>query len=277
MIRLLVDSSSDYTSKELDERGLTMVPLQITIGDKHYYDGIDLKKDEFYEILVKSKEFPKTSQPSPNAFLSIFEEAKDKGDEVVCILLSSALSGTFQSARLAKEMCEYDGIYLVDSLSATIGIRVLVEEAIRMRDSGKSADEIVKKIEDIKSRITIIAGVDTLEYLCKGGRVSKTVATIGGLANIKPVITVSKEGKVDVIAKKRGTAKTIEYIKEKIAEYEIDEDYDIYTVYTKGEENTLKLEEKLEDIKIDDRIQIGPTIGAHVGLGAYGIVFIEKR
>ena len=135
----------------------------------------------------------------------------------------------------------------------------------------------IKKIEDIKSRITIIAGVDTLEYLCKGGRVSKTVATIGGLANIKPVITVSKEGKVDVIAKKRGTAKTIEYIKEKIAEYEIDEDYDIYTVYTKGEENTLKLEEKLEDIKIDDRIQIGPTIGAHVGLGAYGIVFIEKR
>lgn len=275
MIRIVVDSSSDYTKKEIADRDITMIPLQITLNDKHYYDGIDLEKDEFYTMLMGTKEFPKTSQPSPEAFLNVFSEAKEADDEVICILLSSALSGTYQSAKLAKEMCEYDKIYLIDSLSATIGIRVLVEHARKMKNEGKSAKEIFEAIEDIKGRLMILAGVDTLEYLCMGGRVSKTVATIGGLANIKPIITVSKEGKVEVVAKRRGTNKTLMHLGELIKIYQVDDDYDIYSVYTYGEENTKKLEESL-GLKITDRIQIGPTIGAHVGPGAFGIVFVTK-
>lgn len=275
MIRIVVDSSSDYTKKEIADRDITMIPLQITLNDKHYYDGIDLEKDEFYTMLMGTKEFPKTSQPSPEAFLNVFSEAKKADDEVICILLSSALSGTYQSAKLAKEMCEYDKIYLIDSLSATIGIRVLVEHARKMKNEGKSAKEIFEAIEDIKGRLMILAGVDTLEYLCMGGRVSKTVATIGGLANIKPIITVSKEGKVEVVAKRRGTNKTLMHLGELIKIYQVDDDYDIYSVYTYGEENTKKLEESL-GLKITDRIQIGPTIGAHVGPGAFGIVFVTK-
>ncbi len=275
MIRLLVDSSSDYTKTELDELKLEMVPLQISVNDHHYLDGIDLDKDTFYDILMNSKEFPKTSQPSPNNFLTIFEDAKKKGDELICILLSSALSGTYQSAKLAKTMCEYDGIHLIDSLSATIGIRTLVNYALKMISEGKDAKTITDRLEDIKGHLRIIAGVDTLEYLCKGGRVSKAAATIGGLANIKPIIAVSKEGKVEVIAKKRGTNKALSFLKEKIESYDIDKDFDIFTVYTYGEENTIKLEELL-DIKPSGRIQIGPTIGAHVGPGAFGIVFVER-
>ena len=276
MIKIVVDSSSDYTKDELKELNLKMVPLEVSIGGKHYYDGVDLDKDTFYELLISSQEFPKTSQPSPNEFLEVFEKAKADGDEVICILLSSCLSGTYQSALLAKQMSEYENIYIVDTLSATIGIRVLVNHAVKLLKEGKSAKEIAEKINSIKDRLRILAGVDTLEYLCKGGRVSKTAAAIGGIVNIKPVITVTKEGKVDVVAKKRGTLKALSYLEDTINSYNIDDDYDIFSVYTYGEENTAKLEERLSNIKITDRIQIGPTIGAHVGPGAFGIVFVEK-
>ncbi len=275
MIRLVVDSASDYTKEELDERSLTMVPLQITINDKHYRDGIDITKDAFYDALLKTREFPKTSQPSPDAFVKVFEKAKEDDDDVICILLSSSLSGTVQSARLAKDMVDYDKIHIIDSLSATIGIRVLVEEALRLLKEGHDAKDIVETIEDIKGRLMILAGIDTLEYLCMGGRVSKAVATIGEFANIKPIITVSKEGKVEVITKRRGTNKTLAHLKDMIKAYRIDERYRVFSIYSYGEENTIRLEELL-DMHIDERVQLGPTIGAHVGPGAFGIVFVTK-
>ncbi len=275
MIRLVVDSASDYTKEELEKRSLIMVPLQITINNKHYRDGIDITKDGFYDILLSTKEFPKTSQPSPDAFVKVFEKAKEEDDEVICILLSSSLSGTVQSARLAKDMVDYDKIHIIDSLSATIGIRVLVEEALKMVNDGKDAKTIVDTIEDIKGRLMILAGIDTLEYLCMGGRVSKAVATIGEFANIKPIITVSKEGKVEVLTKRRGTNKTLAHLKDMIKAYQIDDRYNIFSIYSHGEDNTKRLEELL-DMRIDERVQLGPTIGAHVGPGAFGVVFVTK-
>lgn len=278
MIRLLVDSSADFSKDEIESKKLSLVPLQVNINGETHLDGVNLFRDEFYEMLVNSEEFPKTSQPSPQEFLEIFDQVKKDGDTLICILLSSALSGTYQSATLAKNIVDYDNIYLVDSLTATVGIRVLVDQANKMIDEGKDAKEIVEYLETMKSHIKILAAVDTLEYLCKGGRVSKAAATIGEMANIKPVITVSEEGKVDVIGKRLGTNKTISFLLKKLEEYQVDTNYPIYFLFTYGTDNLSKLEAKLENggVSQTTRLQVGPTIGTHIGPEVFGICVVEK-
>ena len=278
MVRILVDSSADYTAQEVKELNMELVSINITLNDKNYLDGVDITKDELYQTLVETETFPMTAQPSPQEFLDIFEDAKEKGDDVICVLLSSSLSGTCQSAHLCKNMAEYDNIYIVDSLSATIGIKLIVDYANELRNQGMSAQEIVEKLEDVKSRIRIFAGVDTLEFLCRGGRVSRASAAIGELANIKPIITVTEEGKVAVAGKCLGKNKALRFLTDKLAENPVDENFPLYTIYTYGEDNTEKLEGKLEKagISVAGRLQVGATIGAHVGPGAFGFIYIGK-
>ena len=278
MIKILVDSSSDYTVEELKEREMELVPITINFNNKSYRDGLDITRDVFYDMLTNSEEFPKTAQPSPQDFLDLFEDAKEKGDSVVCLCLSSGLSGTFQSATLAKNMAEYDEIYLVDTLSATFAIRLLAEHACKLRSEGKTAKEIFEVLEILKSKTKIIAAVDTLEYLQKGGRLSKAAAAIGELANLKPLITVSSEGTISVTAKALGRNKALATVMKQMADCTIDTDYPVYSIYTLGEENTAKLEEKAQasGIQVTERLQIGATIGAHVGPGASGFIFFQK-
>lgn len=278
MIRLVVDSSADFLAEELKEKNIELVPLNINLAGETYQDGVTLERNQFYEILTGQEDFPKTSQPSPEDFLSIFEDAKEKGDDVVCILLSSSLSGTCQSAHLCKNMAEYDNIYIVDALTASIGTKLLVDHAVSLRDQGVSAREIAEKLDALKSRVRIFAAVDTLEYLCRGGRVSRASAAIGELANIKPIITVTEEGKVAVAGKCLGKNKALRFITDKLAENPADPAFPLYSVYTYGEENTEKLEAKLAKAGIPyaERLQVGATIGAHVGPGAFGIVYVEK-
>ena len=208
MIRILVDTSSDYTVEEVRAKGMELAPLHITIGEADYRDGYDLSKDKFYELLTEGEELPKTSQPTPQDFVDIFEDVEEKGDELICILLSSRLSGTFQSATLAKNIVDYDHIHLVDSLGATHMIRLMADHAQDLINEGKNAEEIVAALEEMKSKIKVLAVVDTLEYLCKGGRVSKATAAIGEMAKVKPMITVV-EGEVAVIGKSLGKNKAI--------------------------------------------------------------------
>lgn len=278
MIRILVDSSADYTVEQLKERNMELVPITVDFNGKSYHDGVDITSDVFYDMLTNSEEFPKTAQPSPQDYLDYFEDAKEKGDSVVCLCLSSALSGTYQSATLAKNMAEYDEIYIVDTRTATLAIRLLAETACSLREEGKTAREIFEILETLKGKTKIVAALDTLEYLQKGGRLSKAAATIGELANLKPLITVTEEGSIAVTAKALGRNKALVTLMKQIKEFDIDTNYPIYSLYTYGEENTQKIEEKAiaSGITISDRLQIGATIGAHVGPGAYGLVFIQK-
>lgn len=278
MIRILIDSSADFLKEEIESRNISFVPLQVTINETSYQDGVNLFKDEFYDMLVSNEEFPKTSQPSPQQFVEVFEKVKESGDELICILLSSALSGTYQSAVLAKQIVDYDKIHLVDTLTATVGTRILVDEAEKMIKEGKSVSEILDHLENLKSHVKILAAVDTLEYLCKGGRVSKTAAAIGEMANLKPVITVSTEGKVDVIGKRLGINKTVSFVIKKLEELGINENYPVYSLFTYGTTNCEKLETKLnkEGYQSNQRVQIGPAIGTHVGPEAFGLCFVEK-
>lgn len=278
MIRLLVDSAADFSQEEIKEQAIEMVPLKVLMHEREYLDGIDLFHDDFYEELVHSQAFFKTSQPSPQAFLKVFEQVKQQGDTLICILISSGLSGTFQSARLAKSMVEYENIYLIDSLSATAGIRILVEKAQTMIQEGKQAQDIVSCLEELKQHIQILAVVDTLEYLSRGGRVSKTVATIGEMANIKPLITVDSQGKVEVIGKRPGIIRATSQLIKTLETVEVDLEYPMYSLYTYGCKNCEKMELKLEKngVNCQKRLQIGPTIGTHVGPEAFGICFVQK-
>lgn len=276
MIRILVDSASDILFTNTED--IIVVPLSVNIGEKNYLDGIDLNHEKFYNYLTQSDVFPKTSQPSPQAFVDEFEKIKDAGDEVICIILSSGISGTFQSANLAKSIVDYDKIHLVDSKSAIFGVKILVDVAKKMIEEGKQAEEIVAHLEDIKSKIQIYCSVDTLEYLARGGRLDKTAAVIGGIAKIKPIIELNREGKINVVAKTIGTLRAMNSIIDIAERKEIDTDYPVYSIYTSGTKNVEKLEKKLADngIALAGRNQLGPVIGTHVGPEAFGIVFMTK-
>lgn len=276
MIRILVDSASDILSDNKEK--ITVVPLKVNINNMEYIDGINLGHDEFYHMLTESKSFPKTSQPSPQDFLVAFEEAKKHEDELICIMLSSGVSGTYQSACLAKEIVEYDKIHIIDSLTGAYGIYILVKKAQEMIQMNASAEEIVKELENLKSRIRIFLSVDTLEYLCRGGRLDKTAAVIGGIAKVKPVITISNEGKVEVVTKSIGMVRAMNSIVGYVGDIQVDEHYSVYTIFTLGTNNVEKLEKKLEvsGVKIKERVQLGPVVGSHIGPEAFGIIFVEK-
>ena len=263
MIKFLVDTASDYTVEEIKAKGMELVPLHITLGEADYRDGYDLTKDAFYELLTSNEEFPKTSQPTPQDFVDVFEKAEENGDELIGILLSSRLSGTFQSATLAKNIVEYDNIHLVDSLGATHMIRIMADHAQELAAAGKNAKEIVAELEEMKSKIKVLAVVDTLEYLCKGGRVSKATAAIGEVA---------------VIGKSLGKNKAIGNLLKALEECEVDERFPIYSVSSVGTENCEVFEKRLEaaGYRCKERLQLGATIGTHVGPGVFGMIFVTK-
>ena len=280
MIRIITDSTADLSLDYSKELNVGIVPLNIIIEGKEYKDRITLQPDEFYQMLEKSETIPTTSQPSPKDFLDAYQDGIANKDDIIVFTLSSKISGTYQSANIAKDLSEYDNIYVIDTLSTITGQRIIVEKACQLRDEGKSALEIVNYIEDFKHRVKIYAIVDTLEYLYKGGRLSKSTATIGNLLKIKPIISVV-DGKVELVAKSRGTkkatAKTIDLISES-GEIDLNESY--YLGYTglpdKMDKFEAILKEELGLKNTSDYALVGPAIGTHAGPGANAFVYVEK-
>ena len=198
--RIIVDSTADLMP-EYKSR-VSVVPLTVHFGEEEYIDGVTIDHKTFYEKLIESDVLPSTSQATPDAFMKEFNKAKEAGEAAVVITLASKFSGTYQSAMIAA--AEYEDIYVVDSSSAAMGSGILVELAFRMLDEGKNAEQIAKALEEEKKKIVIVALVDTLEYLKKGGRISKAVAFAGGMLNIKPVLSVI-DGEINMLGKARGS------------------------------------------------------------------------
>lgn len=276
MIRIAVDSNAEckQDAKIID----TLVPIAVTVGDKEFLGGVNLENDDFYEMLINGKDFPSTSQPSPQTFTDLYEDCRDKGDDLILITIASALSGTYQSACMARDLVGYDRIFVVDSMTATHPIWVLTKIAYDMREEGKTAEEIVAKLEEMKTKVKVIAAVDTLEFLHRGGRLSKAAATIGSIASLKPILTVKEDGSLGVIGKALGRGKAMQFVMNKLKETEIDTNYPVFSLYTYGTENCEALESQMKEAGYDvaDRRQIGPSVGAHVGPGAYGVVYVTK-
>ena len=281
MIRIITDSAADFEPIELERMQITCIPLKVMFGVEEYQENVDLSKGRFYELLLSSDDLPRTSQASPQMLIDLFEQAHAEGDSAIYITLSSALSGTYQSAVMTKNMLGYDDCFVVDSLNATGGQRLLVQYAAKLRDQGKSAEEIIAGIEDIRSRITLFACIDTLEYLYKGGRISHTVYKLGTLANIKPIITVEPAGTVGIPAKAMGMRKGIDYQCKQAAAKPADPEHPFYVMYTNNPQVARDLAKKLASVGIetteDHIIQVGAGIGSHVGPEACGLVYVAAK
>lgn len=279
MIRLIVDSAADYTLAELKEKNIELIPLIVTLNENTYLDNVELGRDQLYEFLTTTNGFPKTSQPSPETFYSLFAAAKEKGDSIICFTIASSLSGTYQCANIAKDMVDYDSIYIIDSCTATAGMQFLVNYANQLRHENLPVTEIVEKVEALKPRVKIIAALDTLEYLYRGGRLNKATAAIGDLANLKPVITLTEDGNISIHAKCIGKNKAISTILKYVETHEIDPDFPVFPMYTYGTENLEHLFSKAlkKEFPIQQEfIQVGATIGSHIGPGAYGFIYVTK-
>lgn len=276
---IVTDSTSDITQVDAREKNIQVVPLRILFEDGEYHDGINISTEEFYNKLESAKVLPQTSQPSPEDFFKIFEKAKNNDEAVLVITLSSSLSGTYQSATIAKNICEYEKIYIVDSQTVTLGLKVLVDYAISLRNDGKSIEETFEILEREKQNIRIFSAVDTLEYLKKGGRLSSAAALAGTLLNLKPIVKV-QDGAVSMAAKARGTNNSYSKIKALIEEAGgIDETRPYTLGYTGSSSNLNQFAtfiDKTYNLKNCQISAIGSTVGVHAGPGACGIAFFIK-
>ena len=280
MIRILTDSASDILPAEAEQLGVTVIPLNVTLEDGTVLrDGVDMTPSAYYEILAGCRKLPTTSQPSPELFENFFLEAVAAGDEVIGIFLSHALSGTYQCAKLAADMANVDNVLFVDSGHVCLSEALLVRLAVQLRDSGKTAGQIAAILEHAKEHLHLVAAIDDLKYLRKGGRLPAAVAVAGGMLGIKPLITI-QDGKVAMAGKARGLPGAYVALFKKVEEMGgINPAFPALAGYTVSPREVTPIQTYLRDnLQQEDLLvrQIGCVIGTHAGPGAFGIAFFDK-
>ena len=279
-IRIVTDSASDILPPHRPE--LTVLPMCVSFGGEQYLDGVELSHRQFYEKLIEGEALPTTSQIAPGQFEDAFRAAVDAGETVVAVVLSAKLSGTWQSASIAAE--SFPGrVFVVDSENATIGERILVERALELVDQGLEAADIAARLEEEKKDICLVALLDTLEYLKRGGRISPAIAMVGGILSIKPVVAV-QEGEVVMLGKARGSKNGSNLL---VQEIEKTGGVDFARPHLLGYAglNDMLLQKYIEDSSElwaghTDSLPIatvGGTIGTHVGPGAIAVAFFRRK
>ena len=281
-VQILIDSACDMQQPEAERLGVTLLPLRTSFDGEVFLDGVDLSHEAFFEKLTQSKTLPTTSQVPPYDYEKAYRQGQKAGREILVITISSRLSGTYQSAVIAAQQTGAD-VTIVDSENVTAGERVLVDLAIRLRDEGLCAKDIAKALEQAKSRLCILGRVDTLEYLYRGGRLSKTGALAGTLLGIRPVLTV-QDGALCVLGKARGARQSNNFLNEAIAKRGgIDFTMPLMLGYSGSSDEALReyiaasreiWEGKLDTLPVTS---IGSTIGTHVGPGAIVVAFFAKE
>ena len=278
MIQIVTDSASDITLKQAEEMNVQIVPLTILFEDGVCPQETDEDFQIFYEKLIKENGLPKTSQPTPNKYLEIFRLAKEVGDEVLVITLSGGLSGTVQSAKLAKDLAGYERIEIIDSKQAILTQRMLVEYAVKLRDEGKTLDEITALVLKQREKLTVFGILDTLTYLKKGGRIPASMALLGNLLRIKPVI-ILKNSVLEQLGKARGRRDGLKMLCTQMEEAEIDLDFPVYFGYTLDPEPTKQFQMEMEQkfqLKNTKLYPVGGVIGTHVGPNCVAVAFAVK-
>lgn len=280
-IRIITDSTADFTRDEAAQLGIEIVPLKTRFGDEEYIDGVTISPREFYEKLVESDVMPSTSQPSPAEFEATYDKVLAGGDEAVVITISGELSGTYQSAVIAAE--KYPGrIAVVDSRSASIGAQILVRRAVQLAESAPGAAELARVLLEERGRVCVIALLDTLEYLKRGGRISSAVAFAGGVLAIKPVVTI-KDGIVQLVGRARGSKNGNNLLSEFINKCGgVDFNMPHTLGYTGLSDALLQKyvhdsahlwTEHTESLPVS---LIGSVIGSHGGPGAVAVAFFQR-
>ncbi len=276
--RIIIDSTTDLSEEYRDLA--VIVPLIVSFGDREYLDGVELSRDEFYEKLETTDLLPKTSQASPATFEQIYKEIREDHMNGIVITVSSTLSGTYQSACLAAT--EYPEIAVIDSRTVAVGAGILAEYAIDQANAGVPFEDLTRDLQKKKDEICLIAMLDTLEYLKKGGRISKTVAFAGGVLNIKPVVTVV-DGEILILGKARGAKKANNLLIEQIREFGVKYDMPILLGYSGTSPQLLQnyIEDSAEvwkgHVEKLDCSQICTVVGTHVGPGAVAVAFFKEK
>lgn len=276
-VKIIIDSTVDMSEKY--SKKVTIVPLTVSFGETDYIDGVTIDKQTFYQKLVASKELPKTSQATPDAFIKVFKDLQQKGEEAVVITVSSRLSGTYQSACIAAE--DFPNIRVVDSMNVSIASGILAEYALRCAANGMGLDELALHLCQKRDEIGLVAMVDTLEYLRKGGRISGAAALAGGVLNIKPVVTC-RDGELAVLGKARGSKKANNLLIEQIRHDGVDFSMPLQLGYTGLSDEMLR--QYIEDsqclwkghVTDLDCVQLGSVIGTHAGPGAVAVAYFKS-
>ncbi len=278
-IRIVTDSTCDIPRDVLKDMDVHAAPLRVLFGEDTYLDGIDIGKEEFYEKLSKADKLPTTSQVNPDEFEKIFKGYLDAGDTIVGVFIGSKLSGTYQSAVIAKQQLESDDIYLVDSMTATVALGAMVRAAVEMRDAGATALEIQEKLVDLAERSHIIIAPVTLKYLQMGGRISGTAATIASVLNITPIVQISG-GVVTSAGKVRGKKKVTDFMMNYIKELDYDASIPLEFTHTGASETCDEMKEYFTSKggfkALDSYVSMGSVVTTHVGPGAFGVAFFVK-
>jgi len=278
-IKIITDSSSDLDYNYIDNNNIGIIPLNIIFGERSFIPREELSIEQFYELLELSTELPKTAQPSPAVIEGIFKKSIDQGDDVVAIHISSNMSGVYNTSVMIKNQMGCENIYICDSRTVTFALGLLVMEAVKMRDAGKTAKEIFEEIEQLKERVVLLASIGNLKYLQMGGRLSPGTAFIGAMLNFKPIITI-KDGLVEVIGKQRGQKRANESILKLVGKYGINENYTKFFAHTHMPSIMHEFMDYFKPafprIKTDEfeLCNIGSTVGVHAGPGATGISFV---
>lgn len=288
-IRIIVDSSADIEEDYARDHGIQIIPMTITFGNEEFAEGVDITRTEFFQRLVETDELPRTSQIPPMVFQDIFQEIVTAGDTAVVITLSSHISGTYQSACIAAAPFK-ESVFVVDSENATIGERLLAERAWALREEGLSAADIAYCLDQEKKDIRLVASLDTLEYLHRGGRISGAAAAIGGLLSIKPVVGVV-DGDVVVLGKARGSKASRNMVFEEIEKAGgVDLTRPIWVAYSGLSDKTARkyiadslaiatekgLTSSPDEIEMPLTL-VGAVIGTHVGPGGVAFAFFARE
>lgn len=276
-MRIITDSAADFTAEEMAAHHIGCVRTQVSFGQETFTPGVDLTEEAFWQRLLAG-EVAKTSQPSPAAFLEVFEEARAANEEVLYVGLSSGVSGTLQSARLAAQMCGWKGIRIVDTLTGTAGQKLMTLHACLLREQRKAAEEIAAALEKLRGRVRLFAGLDTLECLARSGRIPKALASLGGMAQLKPLLEVSADGRIVLGGKAFGRHRAIEALARKVASLKIDPAHPIIPLYSYRADNCQSFLKKLGALGVKPTAApcaIGTSIAPHTGPDVYGLVFVE--
>lgn len=276
MIKIVVDSTADYSIDYASEHLIKVVPLSVSFENETFKEGIDISVKDFYAKLKTCKDLPKTSQPSPADFEEVYLQAKENGDEVIVFTITSSLSGTYQSALIAKDLAGYDKIEVIDSVSASLGVQLLVLEAEKMIKEGLSFEEVVSKSKENVSKLKLFAIIDTLKYLVKGGRISKATGAVGSIIAVKPIFTLDESGNIEILKSTRGIKKGLSELSEIIKSNKVNTSKPILYGYTDIDDNLKVFKESVGFKSSGTDVGIGAVIGTHVGPNAAVIAFFEE-
>lgn len=279
MIRIITDSTSDISLERAKELNVDVMALTVSFGEHSYRSGIDISDAEFYKKLVSTSELPKTAQVNPYEFEKKFQEYLDAGDEIISIHISKELSGTYQSAVIAKEALESDRITIIDSMNVTSALGLLVTIAAKLRDDGASAQEITDALYSYIPRLRLFVVLDTLDYVKKGGRISPTVAFIGGVLNLHPIITLAN-GKIEMADKAKGKKSAIKWLREKMLALPQEEGLPVLVGHADAQSRGEALQEALEEDGVKNilaNVCMGSVVGTYSGPDAIGIFYISKE